>query len=64
MKRYLLFAGEEHEEEGGIKDFKGDFDSIVDAEKRVKKEESIGGAKFDWWHIVDRQSFEIVKGGE
>ena len=39
MKQYLLFAGSFYYPSGGIKDFKGDFDSIVDAEKRVKKED-------------------------
>ena len=61
MKQYLLFAGSFYYPRGGINDLIGDFDSIGDAEKRVKKEESIGGAKFDWWHVVDHQSFEIVK---
>ncbi len=47
MKRYLLFAGDSYYPEGGWFDFKGDFDTVVDAIK------SIALRDYDWYHVVD-----------
>jgi len=32
MKRYLLFTGDFHYPDGGMDDFRGDFDSIDEAQ--------------------------------
>ncbi len=37
MKKYLLFAGAHYYPHGGVRDLKGDFDTIEEAEDHVIK---------------------------
>jgi len=59
-ERFMLFAGMSHYPLGGWKDFRGSFMSVDAA--------LIGAANLysdrDWWHIVDRDTGEIVKEGK
>ena len=48
MKRYLLFRGDIYYPAGGWDDFKGSFDTLVEAAEEATKDSS-----FDWWHVVD-----------
>jgi hypothetical protein len=52
MRQFLLFAGDHYYPSGGYNDFKESFDSIVEAE--------VAGAKYDWCHVVDAFTHEIV----
>lgn len=59
MKRYLFFAGGTYYALGGWDDFIGDYDSQDEIEEIVK----IGTEKgyiYDWYHIVDLETKEIV----
>ncbi len=58
MKKYLLFAGDRYEPSGGVKDFVGSFDSIGDCIKHVA---TMSGISWDWYHIADRDTLEIVE---
>lgn len=51
-ERYLLFAGDRYYPAGGWQDFKMDFDSVDPA--------VIAGGDYDWWHVVDRATGEVV----
>lgn len=55
MKRYLLFGGSYYYPNGGMNDFKGDFNCPVRAESAIKKE--FKGRDLDnWWaHIYDTE---------
>lgn len=54
MPRYLLFGGDQYYPEGGWHDFRGGFDTVEEAWR--------GAARgWDWWHIVDTSSGEIVE---
>jgi hypothetical protein len=50
LKRYLLFAGDEHRE-GGWHDFIGSFDTVAEA---------LPGYQYDWYHVVDAHTGLIV----
>lgn len=63
MKRYWLFAGKDYYPNGGIEDFKGDFDSVEDAKAafdNAQAAEKIDNRKSDWAHIVDSTTAQIV----
>lgn len=51
MKRYLLFSGYGYYPGGGWSDFKGDFDTLKEAEDHyvIVKERD----REDWYHVVD-----------
>lgn len=53
MKRYLLFAGAIYYPAGGWDDFKGSFDTVLDALEAVK-------SHTDWHHVVDSITGERV----
>jgi hypothetical protein len=62
MKRYWLFAGREFYPLGGMKDFKGDFDSYFDAATHAVKildEPDISNSLPGWYHIWDSAN-EII----
>lgn len=61
MKRYVLFAGDVYYPGGGFEDFEASSDSLADLKRKAKaftdkEREPI----YVWWHIVDRQTDEIV----
>lgn len=53
MPRYLLFGGDQYYPNGGWDDFKGAFETVEDAWHAHEG--------WDWWHIVDTVSGEIVE---
>lgn len=53
MKRYWLFAGENYYPCGGMRDFKGAFDSPEEA-----RAHPTGGA--DWAHVFDSVDAKVV----
>jgi len=57
-KRYWLFAGDCYYPQGGMDDFKGDFDTISEA-----KNFYVSGYEknlHDWGHILDTETSEII----
>lgn len=54
MKRYLLFCGYQYYPSGGWEDFAGSYDSIREAIL------SIIDIHFDWYHIVDTETMDII----
>lgn len=60
MKRFLAFSGESYYAAGGWDDFCGAFDLLDDAEKAATSASYGTGT---WWHVVDTETLEIVKGG-
>lgn len=54
MKEFLLFGGDQYYPLGGWQDYKGDFGT----EKEALKEAAAWG--WDWYHIVNSQTGEIV----
>ena len=60
MKRYLLFAGGHYESLGWDDLFRGDFDTVEEAQR------AIGGpdvSSTDWFEIVDTDTKKIVETG-
>ena len=49
MKRFLLFAGDEYYPLGGWHDFKGDFETLEDAQTWFLKVV----LRYDWAHVYD-----------
>lgn len=57
MKRYLVFAGYSYYPSGGANDFVLATDDLEEArDKRIKNEEE----GFDWSHIFDNETLEIL----
>jgi hypothetical protein len=55
--RYALFAGDQYYPSGGWEDFIGAYDSIEAARERAQRE------RYEWFHIVDLASAQIVEEG-
>lgn len=60
MKRYLLFAGRWGGQVGGWEDFIDSFDTVEDATKEGGGSFSSGRAKYDWYQVVDTQTWMVV----
>ena len=59
MKKYMLFMYSYYDAGGGFNDFIDSFDSIDDAERGIVKFDNT----VDKYHIVDRDTGNIVKSG-
>jgi hypothetical protein len=59
MKQYLLFAGMTYYPSGGWKDYVESFDSIEEAEARYRADYE--DEYYNWYHVVDLHTYEIVK---
>ncbi len=57
MKRFLLFAGDCAYPEGGWKDFRGSYDTFVEAESAGMCDY---GGNSQWWHVIDSYDCVIV----
>ena len=55
MKRYLLFTGDKYYPNGGMYDFRHDFDSLEEAKQYWEKTD-----RGDWAHIYDFEIRQIV----
>ncbi len=61
MKRFLLFGGYQYYPSGGMRDLRGDFDTLEEAEKAATRGESmIAESGYDWWHVLDTETMEVV----
>lgn len=66
MKRYWVFAGDNHYPNGGMEDYMGSFESKkaaeawVRANPKFKCNYSGRNEDMDWWHILDMFTMEIV----
>lgn len=60
LKRFLVFGGSRYYPSGGWEDFKGSFDTL----EECTKPKDIDGDIYwtDWWHIVDTEAGQIIKG--
>jgi len=66
-KRYWLFAGDEHYAAGGWHDFRGMYNTIAEAVAEGKRQQTAEWCHgpfsvFEWWHVVDIATGEIVAG--
>lgn len=62
MKRYLLFFGMDYYPAGGWSDFKGDFDTIEEADARFQQfEKSSSSLNGRWYQIIDTTNKLIVR---
>ncbi len=55
MKRFLIFAGNDHYPSGGMGDFIDDFDTIDEV-----KDYMINALYFDWYQFYDQQERKEV----
>jgi hypothetical protein len=62
MKRFLLFAGSTYYPAGGWKDFKGRFGTLEEAIAWVA-DNAVAGC-YEWWHVADAATHEIVKASQ
>ena len=63
MEKYYLFAGHRYYPEGGMDDFRGEFESIEDAKRWYEdNEQLISGDSYidNWGHVVDSK-LRVVK---
>ena len=68
-KRYWLFGGVCYYASGGVHDRQGVYDTIAEAVAEGKRKQTAewSGRLFDayeWWHVVDITTGEIVAGSE
>lgn len=56
MKRYLAFAMSSYYPGGGWQDFKGDFDTLKEAQKHLKKIKP----NHDRFQVVDTQTGKLL----
>ncbi|KYK44529.1 hypothetical protein A1D31_14110 [Bradyrhizobium liaoningense] len=56
MKRYAVFAGDNHYPVGGWNDFKGSFATKAEAIAFAEKERH----EYSWAHVIDLQTGEEV----
>jgi hypothetical protein len=54
MNNFLLFCFNKYYPNGGINDFKGAFETILEARESVD-------AKFDFYQIVDKDNWTIIE---
>ena len=45
MKRWMLFAGWAHYPDGGMDDFRGDYNTLAECMTNLEE--------FEWWNVVD-----------
>ena len=55
MRRFLLFAGMQYYPFGGWSDFRGAYDTLIEALSAQRSG--------DWWQVVDTESMSIVAQG-
>jgi hypothetical protein len=53
MKRFLVFAGYYYYPNGGMNDFKEDFNTLNSARDHLNHIKSFDGNSCDWGHILD-----------
>ena len=58
--RYALFAGQHYYPDGGMNDLRGSFDTFEAAAAEAHVRTDFGTYKFDWYHIVDKTTFDII----
>ena len=68
-KRYWLFGGECYYATGGVHDRQGMYDTIADAVAEGKRQQAAEWSGrlhdvYEWWHVVDITTGEIVAGSE
>ena len=69
LKRYWLFAGDEHYAAGGWHDRRGMYDTIPEAVAEGKRQQTSEWSGrlhdvYEWWHVVDITTGAIVAGSE
>jgi len=61
MKPFLLFAGETYYPKGGMNDFKGDFDSVLETQELFNKNYNNGKYdSWDWCQVVDSSTLKVL----
>lgn len=55
MKKYILFGYEGHDARGGLHDMRGFYDTLEEVEQKPKME---------YWHVIDRDTWECVAGND
>ena len=68
-KRYWLFGGECYYATGGVHDRQGMYGTIAEAVAEGKRQQTSEWsdrlfAVYEWWHVVDITTGEIVAGSE
>lgn len=63
-KRYWLFAGGHYYPSGGMGDKRLESDDIEECRAEATKPDKYNQRRFnyDWWHILDTESLEIIDG--
>jgi len=61
-KKYWLFGGQQYYPRGGMDDFQGSFYSASDARDEIRESDN-PCVYFDWYHIFNSKSGEIVEVG-
>lgn len=60
MDKYVLFAGDYYYPSGGMEDIKGWFPDEASAVEAGCTWRSRG---YDWWQVVDSQTWKVIKEG-
>lgn len=61
MKQYLLFAGKNFDPHGGFEDYQGSYDSVDEIELLFDIKSITEG--WDWYHVVEHATMELVASG-
>jgi hypothetical protein len=62
MKRYILFAGFDGLSVGGWHEYRGNFEE-KDVAAKFGRVLCLGALAYDWWHVVDMVTGQIIEEG-
>lgn len=60
MKKYLVFAGSMYDRYGGMTDFIGDYDNLVECKQAIDDWRDIYGKKCEWRQILNIETRKMV----
>jgi hypothetical protein len=61
VKPYLLFAGETHYPKGGMNDFQGDFDSILETQELFNANYNSGKYNsWEWCQVIETATLRVL----
>ena len=58
MKRWMLFAGHNYYPAGGMEDFQGDYDTLVECIEHFFTLETM--KYHEWWNVLDTDNMTII----
>ncbi len=65
LPKFALFGGQEHYASGGMCDLVSTYETLDEAIAEAKRRScGLYRYNFEWWHVVDIESFRVVAKSE